>query len=227
MKPLQILGLLLFGLFCGTRANAQQGLLGSVYFGYSNYVGDLTEPTFTFIEPRLAFGVGVTKTIDARQQLMGSLVIGHLAGSDENYDRNRDRNASFKSSLIELTVQYRYHFVAAPPQPQEEADEAKPVLSPFVFGGVGFGYVNPETKLNGTNFEESDLSKGHFTIPLGAGLTLFLPSGNSLSLEWGIRLPFSDDLDGLSATANPDDRDYYFSGGLRYGFSLGGKRAEE
>ena len=106
----------------------------------------------------------------------------------------------------------------------------------FVFAGLSAIYVNPKSDFNENNTIASNATiladqnqkypKIALSLPIGGGLQWNINETTALGGELGLRKTFSDYLDGFSATANPNSKDYYILGGLTFSkfFSLGNDR---
>ena len=54
----------------------------------------------------------------------------------------------------------------------------------------------------------------HVVMPIGVGLKMDVSKKMQIGLEAGLRMPFTDYLDGISQAGNPDGNDTYFMSGL-------------
>jgi outer membrane protein OmpA-like peptidoglycan-associated protein/opacity protein-like surface antigen len=202
-------------------AMAQQKWGGGLFLGYSNYLGDLVEPDFTmFGQAGPAFGINIRNQVKPSFAILGNLNYGKLQGDDANYDRNRERGASFSKSLIEFSVTGEYDIFG---KRRYNGSTFTKTLSPYILAGIGVGFGDPKTE-NG----EAEIKKGNLAIPFGLGLRYDLNSKVFLALEYSSRLTFSDDIDGVSSTSgNPGDNDFYNFGGLKVGFMFGDKDSDD
>ena len=194
-----------------------------IFVGYSNYLGDLVEPTLTLDQANAAFGIFIKNQISHRFGLKANLYFGNIDGDDNNYDSNTARGASFESSIVELAVRGEYEFRRKANYNHAEGDTEymqsgtyKKKIVPYLFFGLGAVFLNPDVT-NPLQVDEGDFSNTHLTIPLGLGLRIDLSRKLYLGLEWGERLTFSDYLDGISKGGDPGDNDLYVMGGLTLG----------
>ena len=205
-----------------------------IFVGYSNYLGDLVPPTFTFDQANAAFGIFVKNQLSYRFGLRGNLYYGNIDGSDANYDRNPLRAASFESSVVEVAVRGEFDFRGKKRNYAEGQSEFTQSgtydkkIVPYAFIGLGAAFLSPDVQRNATGIandfvelqeldEQEDFSNTHLAIPLGIGLRIDLSRKLYLGLEWGQRLTFSDYLDGVSLSGDDSDNDLYVMGGVTLG----------
>jgi len=221
---MQRLTTILFCLLTTFAALAQDQLEMGVYIGYANYIGDLVQPSFTFNQSNLAGGawlrVGVNKSFNVRS----SLVFGKLEGDDAYYNDVASRGASFESPFVEGALVAEWEVLGKRKDMQEVG--LLNAISPYTFGGLGLGLYNTSTKFRVQSPEASqdkstNFSDFQFTVPIGFGLKAKINPSVSIGAEFGMRVSFTDYLDGVSHAGNPDNNDHYFSGGIMVGYTLG------
>ncbi|MBI5917477.1 MAG: OmpA family protein [Bacteroidetes bacterium] len=194
---------------------------GGLFLGISNYLGDLVEPTFTLKQSNPAFGILLRNHLSDNFGIRANLFYGKIEGDDANYDRNRDRGAKFESTLVELSLMGEYEFLG---HKRYTADGAfRKVVSPYIFGGAGVTFGNPDV----ANGDIEDFGNTRFALPLGLGIKFDLSRKVSLGLEYGTRFTFTDFMDGIKATGDPDNNDIYNFGGLVLGFRFGDKDSDD
>ncbi len=211
-----------------------------LFVGYSNYLGDLVEPTFTFDESNPAFGLFVKNQLSHRFGLRASLLYGTLSGSDANYDRNPLRGASFESSLVELAVRGEYDFRKKKNYDYQEGNTEftksgayQKKIVPYIFLGLGTAITNPvvtfddPSRPGNADDLNADYSKTHLAIPIGVGLRIDLSRKMYMALEWGERLSFTDYLDGISISGSDDYNDVYAMGGISLGMRFVDKDSDD
>lgn len=215
-----------------TSKSSNKGWEGGLFLGYSNYLGDLVEPTFTLDQANPAFGVFIKNRLSNRFGIKANLFYGRIEGSDVNYDRNVDRNIDFESSLVEIAIRGEYELRRAPRTTRDEFEQSgkyKKKIVPYIFLGLGAAFVNPDVNYN---LEEgspatialknedanADFSNTQFALPIGAGLRIDLSRKAYLGLEWGQRITASDYLDGVKESGDSGDNDIYLFGGATVGF---------
>lgn len=199
-----------------------------LFVGYSNVLGDLVVPSFTFNNPNFAYGFFVRQDLTNRFAWRANLYSGRLNASDSDYDEYRDRNTDFSTALIELGLNGEYSLLKKAPRPAYGAT-FKLRLVPYLTGGVGLGFINPSVSYGGVlKVEEAQDKiarhpKTNLVIPLGIGVKADLSRNVYLGLEFGYRLTFTDYIDGVKISGDPNDKDAYNIGGLSLGFHLSEK----
>ena len=97
-------------------------------------------------------------------------------------------------------------------------------IAPYMTAGVGVLITSPE--INGLPEEAPELEDGYYgniypTIPIGGGLLFDLHPRFNISTEITMRYAFTDHLDGVSVSRDPNNNDWYLFAGLRVGYSFG------
>jgi len=231
-----ILAFICITLFSFVQLNAQDWE-GGLFIGGTNYVGDLVVPTFTLKEMNYGAGLVIRHNLNRRMAIRGNLLFGKIDGRDNNWsepDFRARRNFSFESPITELSVNFEYS-----PFVQREwlDDEGKFIrkITPYGFAGIGVAFWDPATDFNlsddggppiGTSLakieedKNSDYSTTALVIPIGAGIKADLTDKLIAGLEFGMRLPFTDYLDGVSQAANPDLNDWFWFAGATITFRI-------
>ncbi len=219
MKKIKLLALVLLLPLLGI---SQEKWEGGLFLGYSNYLGELVDPTFTFKQPGPGLGLLLRHNLSEEFNLRFNLLYGKIKGDDKNYDRNVEAGRKFSSSLFELSALAEYEFLGS--KRWDENHKFRKIVSPYIFGGIGAVYANPKDLVEGLADPKDDYSNLHFALPLGLGIKFDLNRKISLGIEFGMRFTFSDYLDGYSETyGNPDNNDIYNFGGIVLGYRFGEK----
>lgn len=220
MRLIKLSCLILFlPVFSFAQTNWEAGL----QLGYANYVGDLTEPTFTFDEANFAVGLNLKKGLSENFSGRLNVLIGQLSGDDANYDRLASRGNSFEGTFTEITLMGEYELFGH--NRYDENGLFTSTFSPYVFLGIGVNLHDPDVTYGDPDNIDARKSRpsAHFTIPVGAGLKKDINKDWYLTAEWGLRLVASDYLDGVKESGAPDNNDAYFSGGISIGYRFGQK----
>ncbi|MDZ4839160.1 MAG: DUF6089 family protein [Bacteroidota bacterium] len=194
----------------GLSATAQDKELG-VFIGAAQYQGDLSQKQVTLGETKPTIGILYRYYFVPKINFKGAVTIGQIAGDDKNYAdvdvfRNK-RNASFRSTIVELSGQVEYNI--------------RPYISrsrrynwaPYVFTGINLFYFNPKADYKGTfvalqplgtegqgldGSSEKLYSRLQGSIPYGIGFKYSLGNYWNIGIEIGQRKTFTDYLDDVS-----------------------------
>lgn len=193
------------------------------FVGYSNYLGDLVVPIYTFRQSSLAGGGFCKKQLNANFALQANLLIGKLKGSDLFYERNTSRGISFEGTILEVSVVAEYDLLGQRRSPKSGGNRA--ILSPYFFAGAGFMAMGQSIRYGRADNPDvaAVYSPVHPAFPLGMGLRKDISNNTYLAAEMGMRLTFSDYLDGVKLSGDPTDNDVYFLGGLKFAYRLRGR----
>lgn len=201
-----------------TKFGGQWG--GGLFLGMSNYWGDLVEPDRPlFDQASPAFGIMLRNQVSPRLGIRGSLNYGKIKAKDSFY-RETNRNAEINKTLFEIGLLGELDLLG---KRRYGGTSFKRTLSPYLVGGVAVGFGDPNLE---TDVPEVDPENTHFAIPLGVGIRYDINSKLHLGLEYVTRASFSDLIDGVSETGNPDDNDWYNFAGLTLGFTFGDKDSD-
>ncbi|AEE48551.1 DUF6089 family protein [Haliscomenobacter hydrossis] len=211
-------------------AHAQQRWDAGLFAGYSNVLGDLVVPNFTFNNPNFAYGFFIRHGISNRLAWKANLYSGRLSADDADYEELRGRNTSFSTPLIELSFNGEYELLGKSKR-AVESSTFKVRFIPYLSLGAGLGFINPAVSYGGnpslidreTIDRNAKKTKTLLVIPFGVGIKADLSPHIYLGLEMGQRITFNDYIDGVKASGNPDDNDMYNIGGLSLGFHLNEK----
>jgi flagellar motor protein MotB len=217
-----IIALLCCGLSCGLMAQVrwETGLLG----GATGYQGDLNPEVYPLLkELRPSYGgffrYYLTPSFSTR--LFG--LAGQLRGTDRNFPADaphRNRDFSFHSNFTEFGLSIDWDPFGKAHYPESKF-RYRPRVTPYFFAGLALARFKPLTDYK-VDFEEDDnipapilADKSNSetlqlpVFPLGAGLRFDLSKSSTLAFEAAWRYADSDHLDGVSASGNPQRRDWY------------------
>ena len=209
---------------------------GGIFAGYSNYLGDLVPSVITFKDAHPAYGFFLRRRLSYRFGLRGNIFAGKIDGSDLHYDKNRSRGTSFESSLLEVGLTGEYEFRLNRNKGRDlyrTGENGKRIfrksIVPYMFAGGGIVLFDNNTKYGGTmpalenEDRKAEYAQKKFCIPVGGGVKINLTERMLLGLEWGERFTFTDYLDGVKASGDPNDNDTYVVGGVSLSVRFGRK----
>ncbi len=228
MKQLVILFLCLHVCFLpGLQAQYQHEW--SVFLGMSNYQGDLPEPHIELLESRLAGGVIYRWHGHDQWALRMQVLGGRISGDDRHARYRSSRKFRFSAPLIETAVMAEWK-----PFGREShyfVGRFRPHIGPYLFAGVGITYAPSKTECyrEGKPPEYDPFSREmkqswFLALPYGVGLRFDVHPDLSLGLEVGQRPVFSDLLDGVSNSGNPDRDDWYMFSGITLSWIIGSRK---
>jgi outer membrane protein OmpA-like peptidoglycan-associated protein len=127
---------------------------------------------------------------------------------------------SFKSTIFESSILLEWDFLGDKRFPSRGG--FKKVISPYIFIGAGVAsswstpkYPNniPDKVANiSRDSTQAQRTNSIVTVPFGIGAKIDLTRRMMLAFEWGSRPTFSDYIDGISLSANKDNKDWYHFG---------------
>lgn len=184
----------------------ERTLIGYVGVGSANYFGELTNPK-SLGTVKYGLNVGVehffTNRISGRVEANWFQISGTDAKAN---DTRLVRNLSFVSNNIEGNVVATVNLL-----PNGRRFYQRQAINFYVFGGVGFLFINPKTEYNGEMIALQPLqtegikySKLQPVIPFGGGIKLKVGPFVNVTFEGGIRKTFTDYLDDISVREYPD-----------------------
>lgn len=188
-----------------TSSGFSQKLNLNLFIGTSNYEGDLQSNFFTFTQPGLALGAGLSYQLSDRIFVRTGVAIAKVQADDKKNSKVFYRNLNFTSSIQEFNLLAEIYLFNL-----EETH-----FSPYFFGGLAYYHFNPSTKdtagtkyflqplsTEGQGFFENrqPYSLSQFAIPFGGGIKYALTDNIRLGVEVGMRKLFTDYLDDVSTS---------------------------
>jgi hypothetical protein len=214
--------ILFFSIFFYTAVcSAQQyhweaGLAG----GISPYLGDINQQ-LVFSPTEMGAGYGLV----AKRHLTPSIAVrlGYsrlsLLGDDKNFTSTpwrMERGFNFKNTLNEFSLVMEYDILG---KKRFDAYQTNKKFSPYFSLGAAFATYKPTVDFNEPNKVATIASittdrnaikqMSSWAVPVGIGMKYALSSTLNLGIEFSTRVGFSDYLDGVSASGNPDKNDWY------------------
>jgi len=207
VKYLKIISV--FVMLANVKVANSQNLEGGLLIGASNYIGDMSGPTFNYRLTKPAVGIIFRYNFEQRWALKGYAGYGRIAGADSlsTFNKyNNKRNLSFFTDIFELSAQIEYNLI-----PIDNRVYSKKMIVPYVFIGLGVFKFNPKTYLGGKVYELQPLategqgstqynslekySLTQFCVPFGVGLKRKISLRWTLGAEVGFRYTFTNYLD--------------------------------
>lgn len=204
--------LFILSLLLSTGVYSQTFYTGTEYgfsLGGSQYFGDLND--------RLGFktvnaAAGVFTRIHVNPYIASRIEISatRISYDDKlsNSSFNKTRNLNFTNNIIEGAVMAEFNFFSF------MTGETNSRWTPYLVGGFGILYHNPQTTLGGRTYNLIDYgTEGQFAgygdrgytnfsffVPVGAGFKYWLKPGVNFGFEIANRIAMTDYLDDVSAT---------------------------
>lgn len=186
------------------------GLMG----GASNYQGDLVNYGSMLKHTHAAFGGLARYNVNDWVAAKFNVSYGRISGDDAD-TANKERNLSFRSSVLEFGLTGEFNILGFQPYNLER------VFSPYIFAGIALFRFNPQAELDGQWYKlqplgtegqgtdaypDKDYYKlSQFSVPVGMGIKYALNDLWTLGFELGARKTFTDYLDDVSTTyADPN-----------------------
>jgi hypothetical protein len=184
----------------------ERSLIGYVGVGSANYFGELTNPK-TLGTVKYGLNAGIEHYFTNRISARAEVNWFQISGDDANaIDSRILRKLSFVSNNIEGNVVGTVNLL-----PNGRRFYQRQAINFYVFGGIGFLYMNPKTEYNGElvalqplQTEGVKYSKIQPVIPFGGGVKLKVGPFFNVTFEGGIRKTFTDYLDDISVREYPD-----------------------
>lgn len=216
-----------FSLFAQESSTTPTSLLWEFgpYFGISFSQNDMIN--FSTEEIYSAGAISLRRQLNNHFSVRANIFTGKISGNDKNFSSHASRGYSFKSSVHEFTLLGEYYFLGNKRSSQTRMYK---LWSPYFLLGGGISFTNPKVDFNesqNTNqaaniaADKANSQKQFAALPIGFGLKYDLNDKMRLYTEAGIRLVFSDYLDGVSLAASTNQNDTYTFVGAGVCFRLG------
>ncbi len=233
MKRLSTLFLFLGGLFLTADAQSHKWEIGP-FLGVSSYQGDLILTDFyDFQEAHFGYGFFLRHNLHPNISLRANLLRGKITGNDLEYEERISRGFQFSSPVTETSLQLEIDILG---HQRFKDGKFKRIVSPYVFAGLGFAFLDQQTLYNEALDGEvqgrierdrsADYDRAWFSVPFGAGIKADVSRRVTLGLEWGMRPVFSDLLDGVSQSGNNAKDDWYAFGGATVAYRFGDRDSD-
>ena len=193
---------------------------GGYYLGDLLSLGSVKLNTF---KPGAAFFLrnNVSNRFSLRFQAMYTGISGNGSNLKDAYEPVT--SFSFKSTIFESSILLEWDFLGAKRFPSKGGFNK--IFSPYIFVGAGVAssWTSPKYPNNiaskAANIAKDSIQAGRpnsmVTVPFGIGAKLDITRRLMLAFEWGARPTFSDYIDGISLSANKDNKDWYNFGNVQ------------
>ena len=203
-----------------------------LFLGGANYGGDVVQPDlFTVKETKPAYGLFLRYPLNPQWGLRANMTTGKISGDDRNYQEpqwRQERAFHFKSSLTELALLVEWNPLEKRTFAANSSYNRK--VSPYLFGGVAGIFFTPEVDFSQSEVDqltsaiEADKSGNYtnaqITLPMGMGIKVNASDRLVFGIEGGVRPGFTDYLDGISQSGNPEDQDWYGFAGATVSYRI-------
>jgi hypothetical protein len=193
------------------------GVLAGGSYYYGDIVNELELSTI-----KASGGVFLRYHLNDKWKIKVFAAYAKVGGADSNSTSawQKSRNLDFTSDIYEGSVQVEYCFL----EDNTRGRRIKNKVIPYVFGGVGAFWFNPQstaygTKVNLISYQTNGVKYNQYAAcaPFGAGVKYKITQQLSVGLEFGIRYTFTsflDDVDGNNHFRAPDQ--YAFPNTIYY-----------
>jgi OmpA-OmpF porin, OOP family len=218
MIPIILLVTLTSGLY------AQQSSIGFILGGL-NYQGDLVKNTIDSKEINVGFGVYYQRPVKTKLDFRAGISVGKLSGDDKNYPERLKRGISFTTPVTNIEANLIWSPLAKPLYNDKNTFVSQ--VNPYVGVGMGLTLTNPKvTGLPTSSADKTNTSKTHFAVPIRLGLRFDRNEKWSVGAEFATYPPFTDYLDGVSKSGNPNKKDWFVFYGLNVQYRLGNSQTK-
>ncbi len=185
--------------------------------GVAGYLGDLNRSDLISREFNLAIHGFGRRYISDQLAIKAGLTMSQISGSDLNYEERKPRNFTMSAPMGEISVVLEWDVFDQTYRSRNRNNN----LSPYLFVGAGVVYTKPRINFQETTSQNPSVLKGivkdentrfsyfNMAFPLGIGMKYTLNQRWVLSAEVAYRLTFTDYLDCVSFSGNPNKTDAY------------------
>ncbi|MCC6412854.1 MAG: OmpA family protein [Saprospiraceae bacterium] len=195
--------------------------------GGNNYVGDLTTSWGPVIrETQFGYGLFCKRHLNQSIGIRLNYQGGSISGDDTRSDERAERGMNFSTQINEASLLFEWQFNA---KSRYTKGAVHSIATPYLFAGPGVTFFKPTTDYNEDNdnnafFDPRDLEsqKGMQVLSLntGAGIRFDLSERSSLGFEASLHPAFTDWLDGVKYSGNPDANDWFMFYGMTFAYRL-------
>ena len=185
-------------------------------------------------ETRLAFDSYARYRLDPVYSLKLNLFMGLVSANEKDLNSRNNRDISFKTKLLEFSLQGEYSFIAEERRYKSAAmfnrrGMINNYMSVGAYGFLGIGAVvsfpkvvfGPE-RLEQLIHETDDIRGTNVApvIPFGIGLKYIISDRWLVNAELGYRIPFTDYIEGFKQMTFSKHNDLYYFVNINIGYRL-------
>ncbi len=208
-------------------APTKQAMEIGLQVGTASIAGDIAAPDFfTWRAANINIGVFALLPIDSKLSLKFGISFNELNATDVDFPRNATRRMVSSNTLTEISALMQWE----PLQNENFDEEGKFIkgISPYFYFGLGLAIGSADVDFGNIEFNQpaavnqdiENARSSFITLPFGLGLKGYISDQFTLGVEAGLRPVFSDYLDGISQSANPEMNDWYGVLNLTAGYRL-------
>lgn len=199
---------------------------GGALLGISKMGGDLGDPQIqSTSDLNLAYGFMARRYFHTNMAFRLNLLHSRLSASDDDQPDLSQRGFSTQTPVTEFSIDFELDILG---HRRNKNKDSRFNISPYVLLGMGFAFTNPKTTFGDADGENGDIlldeitafSSTRFALPIGAGLRINVSRRMAFAVEVSSRATFSDYLDGVSHSANPERKDWYGFGSIQAWYRL-------
>ncbi len=187
------------------------------FIGASQYQGDLAPTPIAVNETKLALGGLYRYMFTSNFGIRGTVTWAQVSGDDRNRDNYLpgQRSWSMRNNIIELAVHSEWIFFGTSRYNNTGLFARR--YSPFVSVGLGAALTNVSLSIPADDKNrrpEPTTGSTFLVVPITAGMRLDVTDDFLVTAEFGTRAAFTDYIDGVSVSGNPQTNDWYFFAGI-------------
>ncbi|MTI29510.1 DUF6089 family protein, partial [Xanthovirga aplysinae] len=180
--------------------------------GLLNYTGDLGKTIdIRWARPAATvfYRMNFSPALSAKLALTGGQITGNDNHPADVLGQFRQDSSAFNTTIIEFSAVAEYNFLD-----YWREDRSTRLWTPYIFGGLGFFHFSYKNKAGKDLLKGKNINSLQPMVPIGVGVKKMIGTQWNIGVEAGLRITFTDYLDGIS-DYSPDISDdlntyYYF-----------------
>ncbi len=174
--------------------DAQKNADIGVFAGTSYYMGDINQ-YIPFYKSSWAAGLLYRYNFNTRYAAKATVRYGNIQGSDNDFNNDFNktlRNASFKSSLLNIAAKVEFNFL------DYVTIGRKRGYTSYITTGIGYSIMMGSSISTPNLMVSSGPANNHLNIPMGIGFKYNIKERFTSGIEWTYAKAFTDRLDGVT-----------------------------